>query len=448
MSVIWNIAALPRRRLFPIASRILGYRYAFAAADQLGISLFNFGVTFALVRLLSATEFGTYGLWIAAANLAINVQAALVCTPLGVHAPAQTDPRERRRLEGALGSVNLLFVGFVFAAVLAVNLCGDAEWIPDDLLTEVAIPTFVALELYREYSRSVAFGRQDMPLLMLVDAPYVAITGLCIGAMLLWPQHLAGLAWVFVALTLGSAGARIFGWLRVRIQLMRRGWTEAYRGIFGESMWMLAGVVSTHIQARSYAYITTGLVGLAQLASINAVGLLFRPANTMLVAWRRSALPQLSELVVAGDTEAFDRRVYAALAFEVAGFAALCGALWLGWDLIDRYFLAAKYPKAALLLLPWAIVACLEGVGVILSAALQAMREFRYLAYVTIVTAPITAAATVGFTLWHGFTWTLYGLAIGNIVNESLLVVQLRRIRKRGRRPAAPPDGNAFPTAT
>lgn len=426
-----NAAVSPRRRLFQFGARIFAHRYAVAAADQVAISLFNFAVTFSLIRLLSAPDFGTYGLWIAAVNLAIGVQAALVCTSLGVHAPAQPDEASRQRLEGALGTVNLLLVALACLTVLAVTLFGEADWIPGSLIAKLAIPAFIATELYREYSRSMAFGRDDLPLLLMVDAPYIAITAAFIGAMLLWPEHLASLGQVFIGLTLGGLVGRFFAWLRLRGSLPWRGWTEAYRSVFGESMWMLAGAVCTHIHARSYAYITAGLVGLAQLASINAVGLLFRPGQTMLIAWQRATLPQLANLWAARDYRAYDRRLLTALLAAGVGFGLWCGLLWLGWGLIERYLLGAKYPDALLLLLPWAIFSGQEAITGILATGLQAIREFRFLAFVTIVSAPVSAAATIGLTLWHGYTWTVYGLAIGTALNLAMMAGRLLRLRRR-----------------
>ncbi len=430
MNALRNVVVLPRRVLLRFGICLPSYRYALVAVDQVAISLFNFVVTFSLVHLLSAPQFGTYGLWIAAANLAIGVQSALVCTPLGVHAPAQRDEHDRERLEGALGTVNLLFVGFVGLVVLGVTLFGEAEWIPGDLLTALAIPAFIAAELFREYCRSVAFGHDDMPLLMMVDGPYLAITATLVAAMLLWPQHLAALGQLFIGLTLGGVAGRLCASLRLRVRVLRRGWTGAYRSILGESMWMLAGVVSTHIQARSYAYITTGLVGLAQLGSINAVGLLFRPGQTMLIAWRRAALPQLANLWATGEYRAFDRRLIMPLVAAGGGFAVWCSLLWLSWGVIERYFLGAKYPEALMLLLPWSLVAGQDAISGILSTGLQAIREFRFLAYVTIISAPVSAGATIGLTLWHGYTWTLYGLAIGQGVNIALMLRRLWQVRR------------------
>ena len=429
-----EIAASADRRPSPIGPFLNRYRYAVAAVDQVAISLLNFGLTFSLLRMLSATEFGIIALWMAAANLAIGVHNALVCGPLGIQVPAEADETKRHRLREALASVNLLVVILAVVAVLLVNGASDAEWTPKDFLTGAAIPLFIGTGLYREYYRSIAFGRHDMMLLLVVDTPYLAITAGCIAAMLVWPQHLAGVAGAFIALALGGAAAQLCGSLRLmrhRQRLSPRGWSATYRGILGEVSWALTGVVFAHIQERSYVYITTSLVGLAQVASLNAVAFLFRPGQILLTAWRRSSLPELAGLFSAGRLGALDRRLLAALAAALSGWAAWSAALWFGWRLIEHYLLAGKYPEAFLLLLPWAAAIGLDTIDFVLSTALLAAREFRFLACVTLITAPLTTVATVGLIFWHGYAWAIYGLAIGNGLSVAMASARLFKVRQR-----------------
>src|SRR5579884_2411146 len=93
------------------------WRYVVAAADQIGLSLFNFALNFCLLRALSASEFGTVSLWMAVVLLAVGVQGAMVAMPLSVQVAAAPDADSRRRLEEALASVNLLLIAAAAAAV-------------------------------------------------------------------------------------------------------------------------------------------------------------------------------------------------------------------------------------------------------------------------------------------------------------------------------------------
>lgn len=419
----------------PFSAGLLArYRYAIAALDQVALSVFNFGLTLGLVRALSATDFGIVSLWMTVSLFAVGIQNALVNTPLSVYLPGARDETARRRLEAALATVNLATLVATALGVAAVYLVSDAEWTPPDTLTALAVITFVVTSLSREYYRSIAFARRDMAMLVLVDAPYVAVTGVCLALLLLWPQRFASLSVAFLTLSLGAIVSQTL--LRPRRATgaprpFGRGCLQPYRRIAGEVGWSLTGVVATHLHARSYVYVTINLVGLAGLAAINVVGVLFRPVRTMLTAWGRSALPQLAGLYAAGRIAAFDRLILQAFAAAGLASAAWTALLWLGWDQIARHFFAGKYPDAWLLLLPWAVAAGLQCMEYTLGIALQAAREFRFLAYTTLISAPLTVAATAGIVVWHDYTWTMYGTAFGNLVALLLEGGRLWVIRRR-----------------
>jgi O-antigen/teichoic acid export membrane protein len=434
MTLPGQIAVATAERPPSIGAWLTRYRYAVAAADQIAISLLNFGLTFVLLRLLPATDFGVIALWMAVSNLVIAAHMSVVGAPLGIHVPAEADEVRRQRLGEAVASANILVIGFSVLLVVIVNCVSDAEWAPKALLAAAAVPVFIGAGLFREYYRGIAFGRQDMVLLLIVDAPYLAVTLGCILAMVMWPKTLSGLSGAFFALAAGAAAAQLCGALRSRGNAprpWRRGWLASYRTVADDLGWALTGVVLGHIQKRSYVYITTSLVGLAQLASINAVAVLFRPAQILLTAWRRSALPEFSALVAAGQVEALARKLALVVVVATAGCAGWCAALWAAWQVIAVHLFAGKYSEGVLLLLPWAIAICLDTVDFVLGTALQAAREFRYLAGVTMITAPISAVATAWFTVWHGYTWTIYGLAIGSGVSVILVIGRLWKVRRR-----------------
>src|SRR5215469_2331012 len=196
----------PRARLSALVAR---YRYAFAALDQMALSVFGLALNLCLLRMLSATDYGIVSLWMTMALFAVSVQAALVTGPLNIYVPGAQDPQTAQRLETALATMNLVATLATAAIAGAANLFVDAEWAAPDPLTIIAIPLFVAAGMYREYYRSTAFSRHDMAMLLWVDGPYLAVTSLCLGAMLLWPQHFATLAAAFLAMTIGCLVSQV-----------------------------------------------------------------------------------------------------------------------------------------------------------------------------------------------------------------------------------------------
>jgi len=427
----------PRWRLLGVFAR---YRYAIAALDQAALSVFGFALNICLLRALSATDYGIVSLWMTMALFAVSIQCALVTGPLNIYLPGAEDKAAAARLESALATVNLVAVLAAAAIAGVANLVGDAGWAPHDPLTMVAIPLFVAAGMYREYYRNTAFSRHDMPMLLWVDGPYLAVTTLCLGAMVLWPQRFADLAAAFLAMTVGCLVSQLC--LRLRAAgkhggagpgLFRRGWIGTYRRISGEVAWSLAGVFANHIQGRSYVYIATSLAGLASLATINAIGLLFRPVSVLVNAWGASALPHLSAALANGRLGEFDRTIARALAGAAIASVAIGVGLWFIWPPIDRYLLAGKYSDGVLLLMPWAVASGTSVLRYVGGIGLLAAREFKFLATAQTICGGLAAAATAGFILWQGYTGAMWGIVIGNGVCLIWELARLQRVRRRYR---------------
>ena len=410
------------------------WRYGVSALDQIALSVFGFALNLVLVGALSASDYGIVSLWMALALLAVSIQNALVSAPLNVHLNAAPDPAAARRLAAALAVVNLLTIGLTTLVVVLVDLTVDAEWSPHTALTAVAIPVFVAAGMYREYYRSLAFSRNDMAMLVWVDGPYLAVTTLGLAAMFIWPERVASLAGAFLAMSAGCVVSHLLltgRFAGMRPRPLRREWIEDYRPVAPDAGWARVGVVTTHLHTRSYVYVTVNLVGLAALAAINVVGILFRPVRIMVTAWSRTALPELAGHLAAGRVEAFDRSVARAFVLAGLGSGVSLVVLWLAWRPIEQHFLAGNYPDASLLLWPWAAAAGIEGMTSTITTALQAAREFKFLAYGTVLSATITILATIGAVLWHGYTWTMYGVAIGNVVLLAVTLARLRQARRK-----------------
>lgn len=421
----------PRPRIAAVFAR---YGYAAAALDQVALSIFGFALNLCLLRALSATDYGVVSLWMTMSLFAISVQAALVFGPINIYLPGTQEPEAARRLESAIATVNLVIALAAGALAGAANLFADAEWASHDTLTVIAIPLFIAAGMYREYYRSTAFSRHDMTMLLWVDGPYLAVTGACLVAMMVWPQRFADLAAAFLAMSVGCLVSQIC--VRARgdasgQRLFRAGWVGTYRRISGEVAWSLAGVFANHIESRSYVYIASSLAGMASLAAINAVGVLFRPVSVLVAAWGQSALPHLVAALANGRIAEFDRMLARAFSAAAVASVALGAVLWLAWQPIEHYLLAGKYSDGALLLLPWAAASGASVLRYIGSIGLTAAREFKFLATAQALCGGLAAAATAGFILWEGYAGAMWGIAIGNGVCLVWELSRLRQVRRQ-----------------
>jgi O-antigen/teichoic acid export membrane protein len=159
---------------------------------------------------------------------------------------------------------------------------------------------------------------------------------------------------------------------------------------------------------------------------------LFRPVTVLMGAWSRAALPQFARLLSRGDVARFERMLWQALAVAAAGSLALYAALLFAWSPIERLLLAGKYPDAALLLLPWAVASGASLLRYVSGIALQAAREFKFLAYEQIVCGALSAAATVAAILFWGYPATMWGIALGNIACLLWQLARLRRVCRPG----------------
>ncbi|HEU0217103.1 MAG TPA: hypothetical protein VFQ90_10605 [Stellaceae bacterium] len=421
----------PWPRLTALAAR---YRYAVAALDQMALSVFGFALNVVLLRTLSTTDYGVVSLWMTMALFAVSAQSALVNGPLNIYLPGARDPEAARRLEAALATMNLVAVATAAIVAGTANAFAEAEWAARDPLTIIAIPLFVAAGMYREYHRSTAFSRHDMAMLLWVDGPYLAVTGACLAVMMMWPQRFADLATAFLAMSVGCLVSQVCSRLRgdgAEGRLFRDGWLKTYRGIAREVAWSLAGVVANHVENRSYVYIATSLAGMASLAAINAVGILFRPVSVLVAAWGQSSLPRLSAALANHRLAEFDRLLARALAATAAGSVAAGVVLWLVWSPIEHFVFAGKYPDGILLLWPWAAASGASVLRYVGSIALTAAREFRFLATAQAVCGAVAAAATAGFILWQGYAGAMWGIALGNGICFGWEMLRLRHVRRR-----------------
>jgi O-antigen/teichoic acid export membrane protein len=429
-----TVASTPegwRARLIRQCGRL---QNAVAALDQMALSVFTFGLNIVLVRALTATEFGIVSLWIAMAFLAGSIQNALVNVPLNVHLPSITDPVRARRLEEAVAVVIMLAVGLTVVVVLAFNAWSNAEWAPHNIATALAIPLFMGGGMYREYSRTLAFSRRSTPMLLWIDGAYLAVTTLCLAAMLIWPAYLANLAVAFFAMSIGCIVSQVCLRWRFAIPKPRpfsTNWVGDYRSVMGDVRWALLGVFAAHLQSRCYVYVSVNLVSLAGLASISVVGILFRPVRILLHGWTRSAQPNMAAQLVNGDLKGFDREFLRGFAAAIIGSVAWFGVLAAAWQPIQHYFLTDRYPDAWSLMWPWFVAAALDVMVFIVTMALQAAREFRYLACATVVTAPISLAASAVAVLLDGYTWTMYGVAAGSFAMLLIAGHRLYQVRIR-----------------
>ncbi|CAK0775036.1 membrane hypothetical protein [Gammaproteobacteria bacterium] len=426
------IGGAHRNVLSGVGALLARYRYAAVAVDQILLSLFAFVLNVVLLKVLSTTDYGIVTLWVSISLFTIGVQNALVTTPLSVYVTPAPAGKEKRAMEESLASVNIALVIVMVAIEVLVTRIAGGEWAPRTATATVAIPVFIAANLSREYYRGITFSRRDVSTLLLNDGGYLVATAGGLTVMIMWPQRFGGWVDAFIMMTVGC----VLGALCIHGRLERRmlfpsGWFHSYRSIMGEVGWSFVGVLANHAQARSYVYLVTAFADLNALAAIAGVGMLFRPVNLLATAWERSARPDLATDFAHGKYDVFDRTIFKAVLAAMVGSLVWYLVLLAGWSVVERQVLAGKYPEAGRLLLPWVVTTSISLVRYVIGIGLQAAREFRFLAHAQIFGGIASLAAVVIVLLWRDYTWTLWGIAVGEACCLTLLLIRLRTMPKK-----------------
>ena len=186
-----------RPRLRELAGR---YRYAVSTLDQMALSVFGFGLNLVLVRALTATDYGIVSLWMSMAMLAIGVQNALVSAPLSVHcrrapdAPAANGSK-RRSPSSTCGDRDDRAGGRRRHVLLSTpngrRTRRSPRWRSRCSWPPACTASITAASRSAGTTWRCCCGS---------DGPYLAVTTLCLFAMLAWPQRLASLAVAFFAM--------------------------------------------------------------------------------------------------------------------------------------------------------------------------------------------------------------------------------------------------------
>lgn len=196
-------------------------RGALALFDQGVVSATSFATSLLVGRAVSEEEFALYGLAFGVALLVLNIQSAVIATPLTVLLP-RTPEDERPSYVGST-LVHQLCVAGVTALLLGAVSAAMASGLRHEAIAGLgkvlgALALVVVFMLFREYARRVSFANMRMGAAVALD---VSVSVLQLGALAaLW---LTGRLSVPLAyLTIGAAcGLSGLGWFLKRREQFR-----------------------------------------------------------------------------------------------------------------------------------------------------------------------------------------------------------------------------------
>jgi O-antigen/teichoic acid export membrane protein len=403
-------------RLFPLAAVALGRSYLLSLSGEALQSGFHFVLNLALIRAMTAYQYGTFAIVFILGGISLTYGNALVSVPAAVHIP-------KWKSSGAVNFQDVVFGSFavviavLIAVIVAIGLCLTIAQPAES----VAAGAFVGLWTLRNHLRASLFARRAMVLVTLSDISYAASSVVLIGALFLHQSGAPELGAILSILALANAIAITVA-LRgrrapIRISL-RRGVRNRYRAIWSDIYWSFIGVTTWNIQGQAPMFLVAAIVGPAAYAPIAAGMVLFNPPRTALGAFVNVVRPEFSANLMQGRYQQAKATLLSSSAVIVSSCLMFGAAIWLGWDFLNANIYGDRFPNASM-----PLIVALAGLSALIYLSyhvplslVHAARGFKAVATATILGAVVGLISTAIAVLVLGVSWSLAGVAAGEMV--------------------------------
>ncbi|MHA1565520.1 MAG: lipopolysaccharide biosynthesis protein [Alphaproteobacteria bacterium] len=403
-------------------------KYLLTFCNQGLLSLLNFALNIVLVRAWVPADYGIFALTIVVALTFEVLQNALINAPLSVHVPALNRHAPRAVMEIMLSTISAMLAVVAFFGGLGLGLLvfSEAQY---PLLTAFGVGAFMGTQLLRVYGRAYLFAQLRPSMVAISDLTYVAVGATMVVSIWLMPDAvvpgtifgiLAGANLVALFFSFTVAGVKMR--LTARWRVLRR-----YRESWKDSRWALAGVITTSVQSRAHVLVVTMAFGEAVFAALAAGAILFGPIRLVLQAWGMITRPFLARAVSRNDIEEIVMTNRISLAAVMAGYAVFISLLYVFWDIAEAQLYAGKYEDMEVIVVLWAIVTLLFAGRALLAVPLQAMRQFKRLAYATALGAVVSLASVIVLTFTLGFQYSIAGVGMGEAVSLAYVIYVYRQ---------------------
>lgn len=370
---------------------------------------FHFALNLALVRMLSARDFGIFAIVMVIGGLSLTYIRALAGMPASIRIGRSRTRAAADAYEVTFGSGAVL-LSAVAAIGVDVLLHG---WVDKGAL---AGGCFVGLWSTRSYLRTAHFARGRRKSVVLADLIFV-LSGAILASRTLWMGSTDVLENTFLVLAVANAigiAAMLLlaGWpfrISYRYQVRRR-----YARMWRQLGWAGLSVTLTNLQGQAVALLVTAFGGPAAYAPIAATLLLFVPLRIAATALVNMLQPEISAELARGEA----RRVWGQvkLWFGMTGSVGLLyGATML--VILPRIHLQVLegVPVLATGFLAWAIYTTTM-VNVTPRVVLEVMSAFGTVALITGTAAVIGVSVIVCLLFVAPPVWSLAGGAVSEFV--------------------------------
>jgi O-antigen/teichoic acid export membrane protein len=396
--------------------------------DQALLSAAGFALNLVLIRSWDPAMFGAYAVVVALSLIAYSVQNALIGTQLQSLRPVAVNRSDEHELVVTLWSANCLLMigvaGLTWVVIAAI-------WHKQYPLLPLAAALFAGGNLLREYTRSFLFSELDVRTTLLLDASYVSVTAAGLLALWFWRGALE-LPFVCLLMAIVSVSVCVPIVLsRIDLFSLRLGDSARarYAKIWkGQSRWALLGAACSELMGRAHVFVVGSWYGAAAVGVLQAGEMLFRPLGLVAQAWERIAQPNFARLSAAGKWEAVRALAHISV-WSMAGISSLyILTLWVGWPPLEREVFRGAYENIGFVLVLWSITATITVIAHVYGVMLQGLARFRDLSVTSVAGSFVSLAMLLLIVSNASFEWSILAIAMGRLVDLTLMQLILRRL--------------------
>lgn len=318
-----------------------------AASDQVMLSLVNFAVSLALIRLGTKADYGLYVLLLGAIYFAQGIQNALLMSPFAT----RSGMVEKDRSADAYGAVYWGQLGFVSIACI-VGVVGAYIAIHYSKLGGKGIlPLFFGAALtgwlLREWSRSIQYAYGNLRRALVSNGVYsfALMASVCYGLFLSSLE----LATVFAAIGLGGFLSAVGCLIETP---SRRGSLRELKEFWLLARWALFGVFLTWINSNFYPYLVAEEFGLDAVGELNAARLFLMPFVVLVPAWGSLFRPIVIRWFSENRIHDIRRVIYLSILCGSIGVVGHGAFLFAFYDEF-AFLVGAEYGGLGSLILAW-----------------------------------------------------------------------------------------------
>jgi len=403
-------------RPFPRAAVALGRNYLLSLSGEALQSGFHFILNLALIRAMTAYQYGTFAIVFILGGISLTYGNALVSVPATIHIP-------KLKSSGAVNFLDVVFGSFavVIAVAVAVIVSAGLWFTIGQPAESAAAGAFVGLWTLRNHLRASLFARCAVVVVTLSDISYSASSVALVGALFLLQSGAPQVSSILsiLALTNGIAIAVALKGRRAPIRVsLRRGVRNRYRAIWSDIYWSLISVTTWSIQGQAPMFLVAAIVGPAGYAPIAAGMVLFSPPRTALGAFVNVVRPEFSASLAQGRYQQIRMTLLSSSAVIISCCLAFGTVIWLGWSFLNASIFGDKFGDVSM-----PLIVALAGLSALVYLSyhvplslVYAARGFKTVATATTLGAAVGLVSTVMALLLSGVSWSLAGVVAGEMV--------------------------------